>query len=444
MRCRLGISIFTPLVLICSLHASGQGQDSSKDQQLRELKLQVLELRRQVDSLKGVAIQDQGDEMDRMGERLEKMLAGLENKIDAISRASAPVVSNPRTTAFINFAARGDDRPVIDASGDHPIDNRAFVRTVEIELRAPVDPYAEAITVISLENEAGKEYGIDAEEAYGLIKRLPIFESAPLGMKLKIGKFRPAIGTNNKIHLHDLPWTTRPLAVTRYLGTEHGEFFEGGFNPVGIDVDFFLPNPIPSTTLEMNLDIVRSGDIGLAQGRVGTAPAYIGHLNFSKDWNNEHLINIGASAYQENGINSTRLLAADVTYKWAPAEQRESRSFVAGGEVFFGRHSFQDTASQAQITSNPIGWFAYSQYQLSWWTYAGLRYDWIEEPFDVNIKTSSIAAYLSYYTTEFLRFRLGYEHHKSDFAPFDNVNTGMLEVNFVFGSHPTEPYWVNR
>jgi hypothetical protein len=58
--------------------------------------------------------------------------------------------------------------------------------------------------------------------------------------------------------------------------------------------------------------------------------------------------------------------------------------------------------------------------------------------------TKSWSAYASYYTTEFLRFRLGFEHRQSDFAEQNDINTILLEINFVFGSHPTEPYWVNR
>jgi hypothetical protein len=26
----------------------------------------------------------------------------------------------------------------------------------------------------------------------------------------------------------------------------------------------------------------------------------------------------------------------------------------------------------------------------------------------------------------------------------NNVNTMLFEINLVFGSHPTEPYWVNK
>lgn len=436
--------LMTLLILFCSALAASQEPETPKEKEINELKKEVQQLRALVDSLRSQANPLQEDVLDRLEERLEKRMQELENKIDAVSRATAPIILNPRTTAFINFAARADDKDVYEKSGQSRIDNRAFLRTVEVELRAPVDPYAEAVTIISVENEAGAEFAIDAEEAYGLIKRLPIAESAPLGLKLKIGKFRAPLGVNNKIHLHDLPWTTRPLAVARYLGTEHGEFFEAGFNPVGMDLDFFLPNPVPATTLEMNLDVVRAGDFGLSGGLEGTQPAYVVHLNLSRDWENEHLLTLGASMYQENGIHSTRIIAGDLTYKWAPAERREYHSFLAGGEVFFARHSYVDLFSQMQVENSPIGWFGYTQYQLSWWLYAGVRYDQIEEPQDISLKTSSISGYLSYYTTEFLRFRLGYEHRKSDIRVQDNVNSGIFEVNFVFGSHPTEPYWVNR
>jgi hypothetical protein len=60
------------------------------------------------------------------------------------------------------------------------------------------------------------------------------------------------------------------------------------------------------------------------------------------------------------------------------------------------------------------------------------------------LETDTYAAFLTYYTTEFLRLRLGYEHTKSDVAEMDGLDTGWLELNFVFGSHPVEPYWVNR
>jgi hypothetical protein len=431
------------MLMSASLTFSQKNGDMKADT-IENLRKEVQQLRQELDSLKSVQPEPaQQDELDRVEERFEKRMQELENKIDAISRSSAPVVFNPRTTAFLNFAARADNHTVFDSEQEAEINNRPFLRTVELDFRAPVDPYAEAITILAIEDEAGAGFAIDPEEAYGLIKRLPILETAPLGLKLKVGKYRAPFGVNNRLHLHDVPWTTRPLVVSKYLGTEHGDFFESGFNPIGMDLDFFLPNPIPGATVEMNLDVVRAGEFGFSGGLAGKQPAFLGHLNLSADWKNEHLLILGASAYDERRPNSTRLIGADLTYKWAPAERRETRSLVAGGEIFFGKHSYADT-SLAEITNSPYGWYAYTQFQTSYWLYLGLRYDWLQEPSDEQLITKSWSAYASYYTTEFLRFRLGFEHRQSGILEQNKVNTILLEINFVFGSHPTEPYWVNR
>jgi len=444
---RLKLVVFSIMIFQFVCLVSAQQTDTAKTKLIEDLKAEMSRLRQQIDSLKQVRLADrtnQSDVLDQMEEHIDKRLTDLENKIDAVSRSMAPVAFNPGTTAFINFAARGDSRKVYDvADPTKEISNRPYLRTVELELLGAVDPYASAVIVMSVENEAGKDFSIDAEEAYGLLKRVPILEDAPLGLKIKLGKYRAPIGVSNKIHMHDLPWTTRPLIVAKYLGTEHGDFFESGYNPTGMDMDFYLPNPIPQTTLEMNLDIVRAGEIALSGGHVGSQPAYVGHLNLSKDWSNQHLLVFGLSSYEEHGPSITRLYGADLTYKWAPLEQRESHSFVAGGEILMGRHVYSSD-SAGQVSTTPFGWYGYLQYQTSYWLYLGLRYDWLEEPTNDRLLTRAIGTYASYYTTEFLRLRLGYEHRWSDLAAQNNLNTVLFEVNFVFGSHPSEPYWVNR
>ncbi len=440
------VTLFISIVLVSNV-VIAQEVKPTESKQLEELKKEIQQVRAELEDLKKasqIPQANQDQELERLEERLQKRLQELESKIDGLSRGFAPTAFNPRTTAFINFAARGDNKTVLDAKGETKIDNRPFLRTVELDLRAPVDPYAEAITIISLEDQAGKGFAIDAEEAYGLIKRLPIIEEAPLGLKVKVGKYRASLGVNNKLHMHDLPWITRPLVVTKYLGTEHGEFFESGYNPIGVDFDFFLPNPIGGSTLEMNLDVVRAGELGLSQESTEKQPAYLAHLNWFRDWNNEHFLTIGLSGYREGGFPDTKLYAADLTYKWRPSERGEWRSFVGGGEIFFGGQKFHDALTGAEIRSKPYGWFAYAQYQLSWWLYMGARYDWLKEPSNDQLKTKAWSAYASYYTTEFLRFRLGYEHRNSDIPEQNNINTVLFEINFVFGSHPVEPYWVSR
>ncbi|MGH2567089.1 MAG: hypothetical protein ACRDGA_02035 [Bacteroidota bacterium] len=432
--------------LLGPLCSWSQQNEDPASKQVEELKKSIALLKAQVDSLKALQQKlplDLDEQLDQASSRLEYRLQELEKKIDAIARATAPVVFNPRTTAFINFAARRDDRSTLDEAGETEISNRPYLRSVEVDLRAPVDPYAEAVVILAVEEEPGEGFGVEPEEAYGLLKRLPILESAPLGLKVRLGKFRAPLGINNRLHMHDLPWTTRPLVVSKFFGTEHGDFFESGYAPVGMDFDFFLPNPIPGSTLEMNAVVVRGGELGASQGHEGARTAYIGRLSLSADWDNEHLLMLGASGYRENDVGSTNLFGLDATYKWAPSENRAARSFVIGGEWYNVKHKYEDT-DLGPVTQSPSGWFAYFQYQLSYWWYVGARYDWVKEPSDDQLVTTSWSAYLSYYTTEFLRLRTGIEQRRSDVPGFEKLTSVNFEINFVFGSHPVEPYWVNR
>ena len=86
----------------------------------------------------------------------------------------------------------------------------------------------------------------------------------------------------------------------------------------------------------------------------------------------------------------------------------------------------------------PLGGFVWSQYQINQWLYPGVRYSYYQGVGKQDNPNHSVGAFLTYYTTEFLRLRAGYE--------WDNYNQNkvLLEINFVMGSHPVEPYWVNR
>jgi len=371
--------------------------------------------------------------------------------LKARQAASKPPISlnalNPQITAFFNGAMRIDDRPVFTPGGVQ-IDDRPFARTAEVDFRAAADPYADAVAIIALEDEAGEGFSADLEEGYVIVKRLPILESAPLGLKLKLGRYRAPIGNVNRLHMHDLPWSTRPLPIARFLGTENGEFFESGYNPVGVDAEVILPELIDGAVMEVNADVVDGGNIAVSNGE-HDHPGYLGHYNLFFTVHDTHDFNFGVSGYYEGSAHRTGLLAGDVLYKWKPLAAGEFHSVVLGGEVFradrrFSVDSDGDGMPDVEQRSTPLAWYAFAQVQLSWHVYLGGRYDYVQDVVDDNVMTKVAAGYLTYYTSEFLRFRAGYEHRWSDVPAEDNVNSFITEVNVVFGSHPTEPYWVNR
>ena len=79
--------------------------------------------------------------------------------------------------------------------------------------------------------------------------------------------------------------------------------------------------------------------------------------------------------------------------------------------------------------------------------YLGVRYDYSTYDGQVEDKPHwTFGTFLSFYTTEFLRFRIGWEHRerKTTFFGDRDEDTLFFQMTFVFGSHPAEPFWMNR
>ncbi len=342
---------------------------------------------------------------------------------------------NPKITVFGNFVARTDSHSVQTETGES-IDNRFNLREVEVDFRSAIDPWADGVLIVALESEVPGEYDVGVEEGYVTLKKLPLLDAAPMGLKLTAGRFRPEFGRLNQTHTHDLPWTTRPRSYQTFLGEE-------GFIESGLAGAVFLPTPGDNNVLSASGAVVNGGSVPVGENNGGENPAYLGHLEWFWDLAPGHDVEIGSSIYAGNfdeaGDLDSRLYGLDLTYKWKPYARGEWRSFLAGGEAFFA-----DINQPGGGDSTPMGYYLWTQYQLDRNVYIGARYDFTEDLLDESLNTDTYSAFFTYYTTEFLRLRLGYEHTESDLPEMDGLDTGWLELNFVFGSHPVEPYWVNR
>ncbi|MEK6561892.1 MAG: hypothetical protein AABZ59_01810, partial [Candidatus Binatota bacterium] len=146
----------------------------------------------------------------------------------------------------------------------------------------------------------------------------------------------------------------------------------------------------------------------------------------------------------------------DFMYRWKPFRLGEYKSFLFGGEMMFARRAYPRASEPADVAraitlrdlqpgnGKPFGYSLFSQWQLNQRTYAGLRWDQTRTLFDPGLMRRSLTPYVSYYFTEFLRARLNYERRWSDLFTENNRNSLFFELNWVFGSHPPEPFWVNK
>jgi len=386
-------------------------------------------------------VQDRLDDQEDRIKDLERRLAETEKKQAQTTSANPATVLNPRITVVGDFLWRFDDKKVfVDNDPAEPrIDDTINMREVELDLRASVDPYVDGVAILSVGSESPGQFDASVEEFYGVIKSLPLplWETPPLGTKIKVGRFRTEFGLNNKLHTHDLPQTDRPLVVEEFLG------FEGQIAN-GVSTQSFLPSP-GDTALELTLQVLSGGSAPISEQN--NRLSYLANLNFFVPIGDEHSLNVAAIGFY--GVDDhdlghqSRVASLDLLYKWKPTRQGEYESLLFGGQLFYGSHEFADAFGVGQRT-HPFGYTVFAQYQVSARLYAGIRWDHTEALTDDTTWRRKISPYLTWYTTEFFRARFTYEHTFSELPRENRLDSVFVELVIVFGAHPPEPFWVNK
>ncbi|MFH1423103.1 MAG: TonB-dependent receptor [Planctomycetota bacterium] len=331
---------------------------------------------------------------------------------------------NPRLTVFGDFLGRIDNPDSFNHDGDN-ISDRFSMKGVELDLRADVDPFSKAVAIIGFHEHGPGEVHIHAEEAYLTL------ETLPCNLHMKMGKFLSGFGQINKTHEHDLPWTTKPRVME--------QFFSGhGLVTTGANLSFLFPKQ----PLQLDIEVTNGENHAILAGNDSRNLAYVGRLKYSIELGKSHFLEIGTSqlfGYNDaDGKNYAAVTGFDFLYKWKPLRSGLYNSFVFQGEFLSANIEKNTTAASMQ----PSGAYAMLQYQIDKHWYAGVRYDWFEFVTDDTTSQQGGGVYISYYTTEFIRFRVGYERHEDTLKNIEN--TFYFQLTFVFGSHPAEPYWVNR
>ncbi len=382
-----------------------------------------------------LCLQDQDrtvQELKEKVESLEKKVQDLETKQAERVSANPLTVLNPTLTVIGNFLWRLDDRRVLADSGD-AIDDTATLRELEIDLRAAIDPYADGVAIVALESEVPGEFEVAVEEMLINVKSLPVgfWEEPPLGTKLKIGRMRTEFGRNNRLHLHDLPQSNRPLAIEEFLGEE-------GHVADGASATSFLPSP-GETALELTLQALQGGDAAVAQDK--THAAWLANVRLFVPVTDEHSFDLAVIGFygtnDPEGRHQSRVASVDWLYRWKPLRGGQWNSVLVGGQLFYADH-------EAAAATTPFGYFVFAQVQAARDLYLGTRLDQTDTLDDDADVRRRLQPYVSWYVSEFFRVRATYQHTWSDLAEEDSLDTFLVEINVIFGAHPPEPFWVNR
>jgi hypothetical protein len=331
-------------------------------------------------------------------------------------------------------------------------ENRFFPREVELNLFGAIDPFARGEVRI----EAGEEFEDGERDIHvGLAEAHLTLTALPAGLGAKLGLMRARFGLLNQVHDHDLPFVDRPNVLTRFFG-------EDGLVESGAEATWVPPLPVYVEALVG----VFNGDTEPAFGRSSLrSPLLTGRLRTFLDFADAGALQLGASAATgETAAGNRQTLAGlDAKYKWAPAGWRHALLTLGGEAIWsFRRAELErevetavdtdgDGLPDATVTEtvrvrrsrDRFGSYAYAEVQ-PWRRWAfGARYDWTELLEDPG-REWAIGPYVTFWASDFLRFRLAYKRterdHPASFAGVRSADEAFFQATFILGAHPAHPF----
>ena len=308
-------------------------------------------------------------------------------------------------------------------------ENRFFPREIELSLFGQIDPYARADVRIEAGEEApGGETDVTLAEATITLLALSY------GTQAKLGQMRNRFGWSNVIHEHDLPWVDRPDVYRAFLG-------EDGLVEKGLEATW-VPDFLPFY-LEI-LGGVFNGDneTAFGYGRL-REPLVTGRVVAFFELTDTMGLQVGTSV--ANGVTADQrtstLLGYDVKYKYRPDGWLHPL-LTLGTE---GIYSMREGATGE--TKGRFGWYGWAEVQ-PWRQWAfGARYDATQYPGMAGFQWA-IEPYLTYFPSEFLRFRAAYKHtertHRDGFDTNGDssriVDELLFQATFILGAHPAHRF----
>ena len=321
-------------------------------------------------------------------------------------------------------------------------ENRFFPREVELSLFGQIDPYASAVVRIEAGEEArGADTGVHLAEAHVTLLTLPF------GTQARFGQVRNRFGYSNEIHEHDLPWVDRPNVMRNFFGAE-------GLHEKGIEMTLVPNLPFYIEALAG----VFNGDNETAFGRTSLqAPLVTGRLRTFLELGNEHAVQLGVSV--ANGQTPERfpstILGWEGRYKYRPEGWLHPLvTLTTEGLYSWRQFNVVVDADGDGVTDflqkkqkNRLGWYLGGELQ-PWRRWAGgLRFDWSQYPENPGAERS-FEPYISFWPSEFLRFRAAYKRtdrtHRDGFdlngGSARTVDEFLLQASFILGAHPAHPF----
>jgi hypothetical protein len=344
----------------------------------------------------------------------------------------------------------------IETGGHDPAARGFTVQNAEMVLQGAVDPYLTGQGNVVFQLDRYGETTVELEEAYLTTTSLP------WNLQLKGGTYFSELGRLNPQHPHAWDFVDQPLVSGRFLGPD-------GLRGPGARLSWLLPTRFYAEFLlsvqDGNGEIAATfrnvpGEIYLGRP-VEERPLrglgdllYVPRLTSSFDLTSTRTVVLGVSGAlgpNASGADTrTRILGADLFYKWKPANAQAGFPFAKWQtEVMHRTYEAGALAADGEDGDLAAGlpaerlrdWGAYSQvlwgFRRGW--VAGLRYDYLDGSSGTLVSVAEqeqrwrLAPNLTWYPSEFSKVRLQFNHDILDRA--GNEDSLWLQFEFMIGAH---------
>jgi len=410
------------LACLLALPVVARGQQPAQ-RQLDSLAAEVRALKARLDSLRamlgrrpaaapGAAAQDTADEL-----RALRAAAGAAAGTDTLrlraDTAPTRFVGRERSQTQLNpeISVTGNLHGLVQTDG--PQRDNFELHEIEFSFQAALDPYSHTKVFAGVH-----EGGLEIEEGYFY------YTGLPGRMRLDLGVFRQQLGELNRWHLHAVPETEYPVALTSFTGEE-------GLAGTGASLYRAFPG---LGTHEVWAQVTMGANEVLFDG--GSRPAYLVHLNNFWQLGRSTYMQIGATGvYGTNPDTAlkTTLGAVDFRFTWRPPARALYRDWTLRGEVY------RLKKERGGVGDVRLGGYLGTTYKLGQRWIAGVRSDYVEAPEGPNEITRQVVPSLTWWQSEWVFLRAEFTHRLTPVAGA-NRNQLVLQAVWAIGPHKHETY----
>ncbi len=375
------------------------------------------------------ALEARVEELGRMVHQLSQTVALQQREIEALKSAqpvSIPAPAAATATSRPTSASSGRWNPDIGVIADAVFQHdsaqtdaegadRLSIRELELIMGSYIDPYSRMDVNIAFSDFEE----VHIQEAY--ITRFGL----PWETTARIGRSKPKVGKSLQFHRDVLDTVDYPLFIRRYFGTD-------GLNKTGVDLTKPLELPLDSAH-EITVGIIEggNGEDGTVFGDARRRPTVYGHLRNFWDLTDVSYLEMGTSYMLGSADDDARmennLLALDGTFihLYGPDQRIKLQS-----ELFY-------LHQQESLDENRLGTYGLLDVKFHKRWSAGLRFDYAQLVNRAGVGAggaeTGYSVFLTFFQTEFARWRLQYNHINSAIEKDDNQF--LIQGIFAIGEH---------